>query len=151
MNGRTISAARGLEILARIILGAVFVYAGAVKVSAPQPLADSIASFSILPRALIVPLALGLPPFEMASGVLVLIGRPRRVGALAVLIVTAVFLAALGSALARGITVDCGCFGPGTAAGTRAKMWLDFGRDAALIAGAAFLYARGRLSRQPDV
>lgn len=148
MNGQKIRLARVLEILVRIALGAVFIYAGAVKMPAPLPLADSIASFAILPRAFIVPLALALPFFEIAAGVLVLIDRPRRIGALALVVVSVVFLAALGTALARGITVYCGCFGPSTAAGTREEMWLDLGRDFALMVGAAFLYVRGRLRPQ---
>ncbi len=114
-----IALARWLELAMRLVLGAVFIYAGCVKIGDPQALADSIASFQILPRALIVPLALGLSPFEIASGVLVVVGWPRRIGALAVLIVTSVFCVALGSALARGIIVDCGCFGVGTPAGTK--------------------------------
>lgn len=142
MDNRPMTLAHWLRIAVRVVLGAVFIYAGSVKIVAPEPLADSIASFAILPRALVVPLALGLPPFEIASGALLIIGWPRRIGALAILIVSTVFCVALGSALARGITVDCGCFGAGTP--LRTKMWFDLGRDVLLLAGAVFVYVAPR-------
>jgi putative oxidoreductase len=141
MTARTVRLPRLLELLLRIVIGAVFVYAGWAKIFEPEPLADSIASFQILPRMLIVPLALSLPPFEMLSGALLIVGWPRRIAALAIVIVTAVFLVALLSAVARGITIDCGCFGQ-AAAGvpTAMRMWLDLGRDLLLLFGAVVLY-----------
>jgi putative oxidoreductase len=147
MNSRSTTVARWLEIVVRVVLGAVFIYAGSVKIMAPEPLADSIASFAILPGALVVPLALGLPPFEIASGALLIIGWPRGIGAMAVLVVCAVFCIALGSALARGITVDCGCFGAGIP--LRTKMWWDLGRDVLLLAGALFVYGYSRRELEP--
>ncbi len=138
MTGRTNGLPPLLDWPLRIMIGAVFVYAGWLKIADPGPLADSIASFQILPRALVVPLALGLPPFELASGALLILGWPRRVATLAVLIVTAVFCAALLAALVRGITVDCGCFGAG--APTALRMWVDLGRDLLMLLGAIVLY-----------
>ena len=92
-------------------LAAVFIYAGFEKLHDPLDFADSIAGFGILPRALINPFALALPPFEIACGLLLLWPPTRRVGALAIAVLSVMFFAALLSALLRGLTLDCGCFG----------------------------------------
>jgi hypothetical protein len=79
-----------------------------------------------------------LPIFEVLSGGLLSVGAFRRSGALAIVIVSAVFLAALASALARGLTIDCGCCG--SSVPSREHMWLDLGRDTILLVGAVITY-----------
>jgi uncharacterized membrane protein YphA (DoxX/SURF4 family) len=121
-------------------LAAVFIYAGIEKIQDRLQFADTIAAFRILPAALINLIALGLPPFEIACGLL-LLGRPtRRVGALAVALVCVLYLSVLSSALARGLTLDCGCFGTGTP--SRPRMWLEVGLDFVLLGCALFVYIR---------
>ncbi len=121
-----------------LVLAAVFIYAGIDKLRDPLQFADSIAAFAILPAVFINLLALGLPPFEIACGLLLLGPRTRRVGALAVAVISVMFFTALASALLRGLTLDCGCFGIG--APSRPRMWLELGLDAVLFSGALFLY-----------
>lgn len=133
---------RLLDVAIRIVLAAVFVYAGSIKITDPVALADSIAAFKMLPRMLVNPMALGLPVFEIAAGILLLIGWPRRVAALALVIVTAVFAVAMLSALIRGITVDCGCFGTGGDS-SFLTMRLHLARDLLILAGAAISYRLG--------
>jgi putative oxidoreductase len=123
-----------------IAVAAVFIYAGIDKIRDPLQFADSTAAFAILPAVFINLLALGLPPFEIACGVLLLGPRTRRVGALAVAGISVVFFTALASALLRGLTLDCGCFGVG--APSRPRMWLELALDAALFSGALFIYLR---------
>jgi len=118
----------------RIGVGAAFVYAGAIKLGDALQFADNIASFRILPGSFINPLALSLPIFEVLSGGLLAVGWFRRPAALAIVIVSAVFLAAIALALERGLTIDCGCFGSGVP--SRERMWLDLGRDMILLVGA---------------
>ena len=76
-------------------LAAVFIYAGIEKMRDPLQFADSIAAFGIVPAAFISLLALSLPPFEIACGLLLLWPRTRRIGALAIALVSAVFFSAL--------------------------------------------------------
>ncbi len=123
-----------------LALAAVFIYAGIDKIRDPLRFADSIAAFAILPAVFVNLLALGLPPFEFACGLLLLGPRTRRVGALAVAVISAVFFTALASALLRGLTLDCGCFGTG--APSRPRMWLELALDVALFSGALFVYLR---------
>ena len=123
-----------------IAVAAIFIYAGIDKIRDPLQFADSIAAFGILPAMLINLLALGLPPFEIACGILLLGPWTRRVGALAVAVISVVFFTALASALLRGLTLDCGCFGTG--APSRPRMWLELGLDVVLFSGALFVYLR---------
>jgi putative oxidoreductase len=128
-------------VLAASLVGAaVFIYAGIDKIRDPLQFADSIAAFAILPAVLINLLALGLPPFEIACGLLLLAPWTRRVGALAVAVISIIFFTALASALLRGLTLDCGCFGTG--APSRPRMWLELGLDVVLFSGALFVYLR---------
>ena len=92
-------------------LAVVFIYAGFEKLHDPLDFADIIAGFGILPGAFINLLALALPPFEIACGLLLLWPPTRQVGALAIALLSMMFFAALLSALLRGLTLDCGCFG----------------------------------------
>jgi putative oxidoreductase len=121
-------------------LAAVFIYAGIDKIRAPLQFADSIAGFDILPAIAINVLALGLPLFEITSGLLLLGPRTRRIGALAIAVSSLIFFTALASALLRGLTLDCGCFGIG--APSRPRMWLELVLDTVLFTGAAFVYLR---------
>lgn len=125
-----------------LALAGVFIYAGIDKIRDRDPIqfADSIAAFAILPAVLINLLAIGLPPFEIACGLLLLGPWTRRVGALAVAVVSVMFFTALASALLRGLTLDCGCFGVG--APSRQRMWLELVLDAVLFSGALFVYLR---------
>jgi hypothetical protein len=69
-------------------------------------------------------------------------GWQRRAAALGAMLLSAGFAAAIGSALARGLELDCGCFGKGTP--SAANLRLSLGRDAVFFAMAAWLYFRER-------
>jgi putative oxidoreductase len=128
---------RYIEWTLRLIIGGVFIYAGWVKRNDGVDFADSVASFRMLPTLLVMPLTLTIPPFEIAAGAMVLTGLWKRVGTLGLLLMSATYCIALATALARGITVNCGCFG---ASVVGANPWVDLGRDLLLAAGCAILY-----------
>ena len=137
---------RYAKLAVSIVLAAIFIYAGVDKIRDPLQFADSVAAFAILPNALVTPMAVGLPVFEVLCGLMVLAQPTRRVGALALTLATAMFIVALVSALARGLTLDCGCFGAG--APSRPRMWAESILDVALFAGAMWLYLRTRAQAQ---
>jgi putative oxidoreductase len=132
---------------ASLAIGVLFIYAGADKLRDPLQFADSIAAFAILPAVSINLLAMGLPPFEIACGLLMLARPTRRVGALALMLTSVVFFSALVSALARGLTLDCGCFGVG--APSRPRMWVEAGLNIALFAGSLLVYLRSTPAPSP--
>ncbi len=123
-----------------LAMAAIFIYAAIDKIRDPRQFADSVAAFGILPAVFVSLLALALPPFEIACGLLMLAPRTRRIGALAITLLSAIFFTALASALLRGLTLDCGCFGAG--APSRPRMWLELVLDMVLFASALWIYLR---------
>ena len=94
-----------------VVIGGLFVYAGAVKIVDPVGFARDIDNYKVLPWQPSVWLALYLPWLEILCG-LALITRILFRGA--VFIVTGlmiVFIVASIVAKARGLDVSCGCFG----------------------------------------
>jgi uncharacterized membrane protein YphA (DoxX/SURF4 family) len=133
---------------ARWALAALFLYAGIMKMSDPSAFGSAIAHFKILPAGLVNLVALGLPPFEILSALLLLVGPWKRLGAFNLLILCVIFLAALVSAAARGIELNCSCFG--SAQGE--PLGVAIARDIVLLAVAAVVYwrlARCRSSGSP--
>ncbi len=129
-------ALTGLWLVLRVVLAGVFIYAGAIKLGSPEALASSIARFRLLPDLCIHPLALGLPPFEILSGLALLAGPWKRQAAFNLGGLCLVFLIALVTAAARGIEVDCSCFG----SAARTPMGQMIARDLLLLAAAAAVY-----------
>jgi hypothetical protein len=117
--------------LLRITVGALFVVAGALKLRDPAAFALEVVNYRLL-SSLAPVIAVVLPPMEVVLGA-ALITAPvawRRAAALALLVLLGVFTVAVTLAVARGINVDCGCFGPGAGRVT----WLTVLRDLALLA-----------------
>ena len=131
----------------RLLLSGLFMYAGAVKMRDARAFVESVASFRLIPDLFAVPVALTLPPLEILAGLLALsAGRWRRVGALCLVSLLAIFTVALASALVRGLQVDCGCFGPDRLdlLSPTKNLWSALIRDAVLGAVAGFLYVDSR-------
>ncbi|GAC1587003.1 MAG: DoxX family membrane protein [Candidatus Velthaea sp.] len=120
----------------RVIVGAVFVIAGASKIGHADVFAAQIAAFRILPAALIGPLALLLPFVEVLLGGYLIVGLYTRLAACIAVVQLAIFALAIASAVSRGMTISCGCFGPGDATVTS---WPEAARDLGLALIAAFV------------
>jgi uncharacterized membrane protein YphA (DoxX/SURF4 family) len=98
---------------ARLLLGAVLAIAGALKLPDPAAAVRAVRAYRLLPEALVGPVAFGLPVLEVAVGLALLAGVFVRTAAIASALLMVIFLAAVGSAWARGLQIDCGCFGGG--------------------------------------
>jgi uncharacterized membrane protein YphA (DoxX/SURF4 family) len=115
-----------LTLLLRLVLGGIFLYAGAAKIGHVDYFASEITGFQILPRFLIAPLALLLPFLEVMIGAYLVIGLFTRFAAWFAALEMAIFAGAIASAALRGLHVSCGCFGPSDTATTS---WSEVGRD----------------------
>jgi putative oxidoreductase len=94
-----------------VIIGGIFIYAGAIKVLDSVQFANDIDNYKILPWTISVGLAFYLPWLEMFCG-LALILRRLYLGGLSILTgLVGVFLVATIAAKARGLDITCGCFG----------------------------------------
>ena len=132
---------------ARLVLGGVLVVAGALKVPDPAAAVRAVRAYRLVPEALVGPVAFGLPVLEIAVGLALLTGVFVRTAALACAVLLVLFLIGIGSAWARGLQIDCGCFGGGGATADPAYP-AEIARDVALLAVALALarWPRSRLA-----
>lgn len=122
-------------LLVRLAVGAVFVYAAWVKLRESWLLfALAIDNYQILPQWAVELVARTLPWAELALGLLLIVGRWRRVSTVAATALLGVFFSLMVRAWLRGQKIDCGCFGPGEAISP-----LTLIRDGSLLAGALLL------------
>ena len=138
-------------LLARLVLGGVLLVAGALKVTVPAVSARAVQAFQILPFDLAGYVGYALPVVEIAVGLLLIVGLFTRVSAVVGGLLMLAFIVGIGSAWARGLTIDCGCFGGGgTIEATQTQYLLDILRDAGLVACAAWLLVRPRTAYSLD-
>ena len=97
--------------LVRIALGVTFVSSGTLKILDPAGFASAVANYRLLPHELINIFAILLPWVELVAGLCVISGIWLRPAALVLAFMTGIFVLAVASALARGLNVECGCFG----------------------------------------
>ena len=130
---------------ARAVLGLVWLVAGGLKLPDPAAAERAVRAYQLLPGSLVAPVAFGLPVVEIAVGLLLLIGAFVRAAAVVSALLLAVFVAAVASAWARGLTIDCGCFGGGGQVDAGATDYPgEIVRDVALLALSAVLACRPR-------
>ena len=122
----------------RLVLGSVFVWAGAAKLVQIPAFVETVAAFDMLPTGLVSPFALSVIWVELIAGGLLLLDIWPRSNALVVLVLLVVFSAALGINMYRGNDVTCGCFGGD---GGTSLAWVLL-RDLFLAGGAALLLAQ---------
>lgn len=117
--------------VSRFAVGALFVYAGAIKLKDPAAFAVEIDHYELWP-ATAPYLAVVLPGVELALGATLLSGPRlwRRAAALGCGALMGAFTLAAATAVARGLNIDCGCFGGDASPIT----WLTLARDVALLA-----------------
>ncbi|ALE85080.1 MauE/DoxX family redox-associated membrane protein [Pseudonocardia sp. HH130629-09] len=142
------TAARPLDVLGTVLrlgLAAVWLVSGAVKLSEPFTTAVAVAAYRVLPDALVVPVATLLPPLEIALGLLLLAGLATRLAAVVGTVLLLAFVAGLVQAWARGLSIDCGCFGGGGPVDPEdTRYGLSLLRDLAFLGTAVFLTVRPR-------
>jgi uncharacterized membrane protein YphA (DoxX/SURF4 family) len=97
-------------LVARVLLGGVFIYASLDKIRHPELFAEAVYNYQLSPEVAVNLVALWLPWLELLSGGLLVLGVWARGGSLILSALMLVFLAALGINLARGLDVHCGCF-----------------------------------------
>jgi uncharacterized membrane protein YphA (DoxX/SURF4 family) len=128
---------------ARLLLGLVLVVAGALKLPDPAAAVRAVRAYRLLPEGLVGPVAFGLPVVEIAVGLALLAGVFVRTAAVAAAVLMVVFVAAVGSAWARGLQIDCGCFGGGGQVGAGQTAYpAEVARDVGLLLVALALARR---------
>lgn len=137
---RHAAATRWVSTAARLVLGGVFLVAGVLKAIDPQSSVAAVRAYQLLPNWIATIVGWGLPFAEIALGLLLLAGIATRAVAVGAAVLLVVFIAGVVSAAARGLSIDCGCFGGGgaVAPGQTAYGW-ELIRDAGLLLLALWL------------
>jgi uncharacterized membrane protein YphA (DoxX/SURF4 family) len=130
-----------LTLLSRFILGVVLLVAGGLKIGNLPKSAMAVRSYEMLPIPLANFLGYTLPWIEIGLGLLLIVGVTVKIsGALGALTMLA-FIIAIAQAWARGLSIDCGCFGGGGAIDPEDTKYLsEIIRDIGLMALGIFLY-----------
>lgn len=129
---------------ARLVLGGALLYAGGSKVAFPQASARAVQAYQILPFEVAAYVGYVLPAAELLMGALLVVGLfTRPVAALGALLMLA-FIAGIASAWARGLSIDCGCFGGGGQVGQDQTSYpQEIARDLLFAACGGWLVLRG--------
>ena len=97
--------------LIAVVIGALFIYAGAVKIIEPIEFARDIDNYKMLPWKLGLGLALYLPWLEIFCGLALIFRFLYRGGLSLITVLIALFIGATVAAKMRGLDITCGCFG----------------------------------------
>ena len=138
-----------LTLLARLILGGVLFAAGALKIGSLQKSAMAVRSYELLPVSLANFLGYTLPWIEIGVGLLLIAGVAVRISGLIGAFTMLAFIIAIAQAWARGLSIDCGCFGGGGAIDPEDTKYLsEIIRDIGLLILGIYLYfyPKGRFS-----
>jgi len=128
---------RWIVLVLRVALAAVFVYAAWSKLRQPWLLfAMAIDAYGVLPQWAVMTLARGLPWFELALGILLLSGFWLRHTAIVASALLAMFFAVMLRSYAKGLQIDCACFGLGEAISLKTLL-----RDGLLVLSSVALTA----------
>ena len=124
-------------------LGAIFIYAGFIKLTDPKAFAKVISLYDLIPESLLAPVAIGLPILEIFAGMGLLFAVRGSLSIIFGLLLTFVFVLWYG--ILKNLDIDCGCFSPQELK-SQARLWQAFYRDIAMIAATCYLFIAGWIS-----
>ena len=99
------------RLLLRVAIAALFLFAAITKLVDPSAFAQQIANYQLTPWPATAGLSVFLPALELCVGIGLLLGRWESGALVWVAILLTIFSGALLSAIVRGLSIDCGCFG----------------------------------------
>ncbi|MFF9791457.1 MauE/DoxX family redox-associated membrane protein [Streptomyces bacillaris] len=125
---------------ARATLAVLWCWAGWAKIQDPTASLQAVRAYRILPETLVAPVGYGIPVLELALAGLLLAGLRIRLAAVLSALLLSGFLAGIVQARARGLSIDCGCFGGGGEVDSAQTHYLrEVLRDAGLLILSAWL------------
>lgn len=142
-----------LGLVLRLVLGGVLLWAALSKITALETSAEAVRAYKLLPYDVANMVGYVLPVLEIAVGVLLVLGLFTRLAATAGTVLMLVFVAGIASVWARGISIDCGCFGGGGALDPEtavSKYPWEIARDLALAACGVWLMIRPATAASMD-
>jgi uncharacterized membrane protein YphA (DoxX/SURF4 family) len=136
-------------LVARLVVGGTLVAAGISKFSDPAGNVRAVRAYDLLPEAVVPTVGHALPTVEIVLGLFLLVGLLTRFFAVLAAVFLTAFIVGIASAWARGLEINCGCFGgSGVPANPQRQYAFDIARDLGLLALAVWLviWPRTRLA-----
>jgi uncharacterized membrane protein YphA (DoxX/SURF4 family) len=134
-----------IGLVARLVTGGVWIVAGALKLPDPAGSVRAVRAYDLLPEAVVPTVGYLLPICEVILGVCLVLGVMTRVSGVLSSLLFVAFIVGIGSAWARGMSIDCGCFGGGGFDADAAEKYpWEIARDVGLLALSLWLVWRPR-------
>ncbi|MEQ7123201.1 MauE/DoxX family redox-associated membrane protein [Actinopolymorpha sp. B11F2] len=134
-----------VSLAARLVLGGVLLVAGILKLGvAPTEQVRAVRAYQLLPYGVDAAVGYTLPFVEIVLAAALILGMGTRVTAVFSGVLMLVFVAGIASVWARGLSIDCGCFGDGGPVDPAQTKYLEeILRDLGLTLCAAWLAVFG--------
>lgn len=133
-----------LALLARLVVGVVLFWAGLAKVADPLGSVAAVNAYDLLPVSLVEPIGYALPAVEIVAGLALVLGVMTRGAAVLAAVLFVAFVVGISTAWARGLEIDCGCFGGGGYDPDASSQYpWEIARDVALLAASLFVVRVG--------
>lgn len=100
-----------LGLFARLVVGALFIYAASSKIQDPMKFAEEVRAYELAPVLLTNAIAIVLPWLELLAGTLLIVGFWRAEARLLILLMMLGFTSGKISVEVRGMDINCGCWG----------------------------------------
>jgi uncharacterized membrane protein YphA (DoxX/SURF4 family) len=134
-----------IGVVARLVVGVVDLAAGVAKFPDPAANVRQVRAFQILPEAVVPTVGHALPTVEIIVGAVLVLGLLTRAFAVIGGLFFVAFIIGIGAAWARGLEINCGCFGSrGVPANPQRQYALDIARDVGLLLCCLWLVVRPR-------
>ena len=129
-----------LGTVARLVTGGVWIWAALLKLPHPDQSVLAVRAYQLLPGDSATTVGHLLPVVEIVVGVCLVLGLLTRFAAAVSALLFTAFIIGIASVWARGIEIDCGCFGGGgVQKGASAQYPWEIARDVGLLALSLFL------------
>jgi uncharacterized membrane protein YphA (DoxX/SURF4 family) len=130
-----------VSFVVRLALAAVWAAAGWAKVGDRLASQRAVRAYDLLPEPAVVAVGTALPYVELALALLLVLGLGTRLAAGVSALLLLGFVVGIAQAWARGLRIDCGCFGGGGAdpGATGLTYALEIARDGGFLLLAAWL------------
>ncbi len=134
-----------IGLAARLVVGGVWIVAGALKLPDPAASVRAVRAYDLLPESVVPTVGHLLPVLEVVVGLCLVLGLLTRVMAVVSALLFVAFIVGIASAWARGLQIECGCFGGGGYdAGASDDYPWEIARDVGLLLASAYLVWRPR-------
>ena len=142
---------RWLGLLARLVLGGVWLWAGLAKLPHPQTSISAVRAYQLLPTGLAETVGHVLPWLEVVVGACLVLGLLLRFTGVVSGLLLVAFVIGMISVWSRGLEIDCGCFGSGGPNPDASKQYpWEIARDVGLLALSLFVVWRPRTALAVD-